>query len=248
MDIIQLTDIGIIVVDEHFTIEIYNRFMQVHSGLSAEGVIGQDIRELFPSLKDEWFTRRVKSVFDLGIPVYTTWEQRDNVFDFSLQLPIHHETQRMYQNSTFVPLHSSLDEVEKVGIVVYDVTGMAVSKLKLEHAQQELLQLSRTDKMTALFNRGHWEERAEEEYKHKQRSDDAVTLVIFDIDHFKAVNDNFGHQVGDEAIRLVSRSLRENCREIEICGRYGGEEFTVILPLTDRKGAMVFLRALASIG
>lgn len=244
LDVIQSADIGIVVIDRRFDIEIFNRFMQVHSGINAESVIGSNIFDLFPYLEDEWFKRRVNTVFDLDIPVYTTWEQRDNVFDFALQLPVHHETRCMYQNTTFIPLHSATDEVSKVAIVVYDVTETADNRVKLEAAKDELLRLSRTDKLTALWNRGYWEERMHEEFNRFKRSGADVSLVMFDIDHFKKINDNYGHQLGDEAIRAVSRTVLQTSREVDICGRYGGEEFAVILPDTGLEGAQVFCERL----
>lgn len=244
LDVIQSADIGIVVIDRSFDIEIFNRFMQVHSGINAEVAIGTSIFDLFPYLEDEWFKRRVSTVFDLDIPVYTTWEQRDNVFDFQLKLPVHHETRCMYQNTTFVPLHSATDEVSKVAIVVYDVTETADNRVKLEVAKDELLRLSRTDKLTALWNRGYWEERLHEEFSRYKRSSAQVSLVMFDIDHFKNINDTYGHQLGDEAIKAVSRTVLETSREVDICGRYGGEEFAVILPDTGEEGAMVFCERL----
>lgn len=244
LDIIQSTDIGIVVVDRHFNIEIYNRFMQVHSNIGAEDVIGSSIFDVFPYLDDDWFKRRVMSVFDLGIPVYTTWEQRDSVFDFSMKLPIHHENDCMYQNTTFVPLRSSRDEVEKVGIVIYDVTDVAINSMKLEDAKVELLRLSRTDKLTSLWNRGYWEECCQVEFSRNKRSEEPISLVIFDIDHFKKVNDTYGHHSGDEAIKLVSQLLQDASRDVDICGRYGGEEYVVLLPNTDANGAKVFCERL----
>ncbi|MFA7554764.1 MAG: diguanylate cyclase [Spongiibacteraceae bacterium] len=240
LDIIQSTDIGIVVLDEGFNIQIYNRFMQVHSGIAPEQAIGANIFDLFPYLQGEWFKRRVASVFDLGIPVHTTWEQRDNVFDFPLQLPIHFEIKKMFQNTTFVPLRSASDVVEKVGLIVYDVTDNAINSRKLEHTKAELLILSRTDRLTGLYNRGYWEERLNEEFKRNRRSDSDVSLVMFDIDHFKDINDQYGHQVGDDVIRLVAQLMRDNSREIDIYGRYGGEEFVVVLPETGLQGAVIY--------
>lgn len=244
LDIIQSADIGIVVLDKNFEVEIFNRFMQVHSGIGPEAAIGNSIFDLFSYLDDEWFKRRVNTVFQLGIPVYTTWEQRDNVFDFALKLPIHHETRFMFQNTTFVPLHSATDEVTKVGIVVYDVTETAVNRSKLEEARDQLLSLSRTDRLTSLLNRGYWEERLNDEFRRHKRNKSNVSLVMFDIDHFKKINDSYGHQLGDEAIRAVSRTMLDNSREIDVCGRYGGEEFVVILPDTDIDGAIVYCERL----
>lgn len=244
LDIIQSTDIGIVVLDRNFDVEIFNRFMQVHSNISAEEIIGTSIFDDFPYLEDEWFKRRVNSVFELGIPVYTTWEQRDSVFEFALKLPIHHETNTMFQNTTFIPLRSANNEVEKVGVVVYDVTEIAINRRELETAKDELLILSRTDKLTALWNRGYWEERMNIEYQRYKRSGNDVSLVIFDIDHFKNVNDTYGHQVGDDVIRSVATILQEASREVDICGRYGGEEFVVVLPDTNIDGAINYCERL----
>lgn len=244
LDIIQSTNIGILVLDQHFTIEIYNRFMQVHSDINAEDVIGENIFSVFPYLKDDWFIRRVKSVFELGVPIYATFNQRDNVFDFKLKLPIHYQNSKMYQNTTFVPLRTSADKVEKIAIIVYDETDMAMTQMELERSKQAHILLSRTDRLTGLMNRGYWEERLNDEFKRFQRSQEPMSLVIFDIDHFKKVNDSYGHAVGDEAIRFTATTLLSMSRDVDICGRYGGEEFTVILPNTQLSGAQVFCERL----
>lgn len=244
LDVIQSADIGILVLNKDFEIEVFNRFMQVHSDIGPDEAIGQHISQVFPYLNNEWFARKVCTVFDLGIPVYSTWEQRDNIFDFKLKLPVHHDVEFMYQNVTFVPLRSSTDDVQKVGIIIYDVTDMANNRLALESAKDELLQLSQTDRLTGLFNRGHWEERLCEEFNRHQRSREPVTLVILDIDHFKRVNDNYGHQVGDEVIKYVASCMLTASRAIDIAGRYGGEEFVVLLPYTERRGALVFCERL----
>lgn len=244
LDIIQNTDIGIVVLDSDLSIEVYNRFMQVHSNISAEQALGANLFELFPYLEDDWFVRRVRSVFELGVPIYSTWEQKDNVFDFYLSFPLNHQVSLMYQNATFIPLHSVRDEVDKIAIVIYDVTDTAVSNLRLREASTNLLRLSRTDRLSGLNNRGYWEECLQAEFRRWQRSQEDISLVIFDIDHFKQVNDTYGHHVGDQMIVQVAETLLSCCREVDICGRYGGEEYVVLLPSTDEAGARVFAERL----
>lgn len=240
LDIIQSSNIGIVVLDRALRVEVFNRFMQAHSGIHSEKAMGRSIMELFADLPEQWLWRRMQTVFELGIPVYTTWEERPYLFRFPLHLPIHYNVNIMYQNVMFVPLHAANDKVERMGIVVYDVTESAMTRQALELAQTELLQMSRTDRLTNLWTRGYWEERLNEEWERARRSRQRISLVMFDIDHFKHINDNHGHQTGDEAIRLVSRTLRELSREVDICGRYGGEEFVVILPNTAEDGALIF--------
>ncbi|HET8710099.1 MAG TPA: sensor domain-containing diguanylate cyclase [Spongiibacteraceae bacterium] len=240
LDVIQSSNIGIVVLDRALHVEVFNRFMQAHSGIRSENAMGKSIMELFADLPEQWLWRRMQTVFELGIPVYTTWEERPYLFRFPLHLPIHYNVDIMYQNVMFVPLRAANDKVERMGIVVYDVTESAMTRQALEHAQAELLQLSRTDRLTSLWTRGYWEERLHEEWERAKRSQQQVSLVMFDIDHFKKINDTHGHQTGDEAIRLVSRTLREVSRDVDICGRYGGEEFCVILPNTPKDGALKF--------
>lgn len=244
LDVIQSSNIGIVVVDRALQVEVFNRFMQAHSGIRSENAMGKSIMELFADLPEQWLWRRMRTVFELGIPVYTTWEERPYLFRFPMHLPIHYNIDIMYQNVMFVPLRAANDKVERMAIVIHDVTESAMMRQALEHAQAELLLLSRTDRLTGLWTRGYWEERLHEEWERAKRSQQSVSLVMFDIDHFKNINDNHGHQTGDEAIRLVARTLREISRDVDICGRYGGEEFCVILPNTPQEGALVYCERL----
>jgi len=244
LDVIQSSNIGIVVLDRSLQVEVFNRFMQAHSGINSENAIGHSILELFTELPEKWLRRRVQTVFELGIPMYATWEERPYLFHFPLHLPILYTADVMYQNIMFVPLRAANDQVERMAILVYDVTEIAMTRKMLDRAQTELLQLSRTDRLTNLWARGYWEERFNEEFRRTQRTNETMSLVMFDIDHFKRINDTYGHQVGDEAIRLVASTLRLQSREVDICGRYGGEEFVVILPHTDRDGALVYCERL----
>ena len=244
LDVIQSSNVGIVVLDRSMRIEVFNRFMQAHSGITSERAIGESIFALFPELPQSWLERRVNSVLELEIPVYTTWTERPWLFHFPLRLPIHYQVDTMFQNVMFVPLHDASNAVARVGLIVYDVTEVAHTRRQLEQAQIELLQLSRTDRLTQLWSRGYWEERLHEEYMRAQRFGEPVSLVMFDIDHFKRINDTYGHPVGDDAIRLVAKTLRDSAREIDICGRYGGEEFAVILPGTPNAGAYHFCERL----
>jgi diguanylate cyclase (GGDEF)-like protein len=90
--------------------------------------------------------------------------------------------------------------------------------------------MAHTDALTGLANRRVFEEALAREVARAQRSEEPVSLVMFDIDHFKAVNDTFGHQLGDEVLRVVGRVLAEACRDADLPARYGGEEFAVLLP------------------
>ncbi|QHP79789.1 diguanylate cyclase AdrA [Pectobacterium odoriferum] len=110
--------------------------------------------------------------------------------------------------------------------------------LKLAEHKRMLMEVSIHDGMTSLYNRHHWERLLKHEYDSCQRYKRTATLVLFDIDHFKAFNDNFGHNVGDQAILLLTRELTSGFRETDVIGRFGGDEFAVILPQTSAGDAL----------
>ncbi len=104
-----------------------------------------------------------------------------------------------------------------------------------------LTRQAQTDALTNLANRRALDERLDDEVDHARRLGTNVAFVIADIDNFKSINDSYGHQTGDEVLRRVGRALAEAVRELDLPGRYGGEEFALVLPGTNLSGA----RALA---
>lgn len=237
MEMIQTIDVGLVVLDREYSIQVWNDFMANHSGKLPHEVIGKNLFQAFDSIPESWFRHKVDSVFLLKNRAFTTWEQRPYLFKFKNYRPITGTAEFMYQNITLIPLMSVDSRVTQVGVIIYDVTDMAVGKKQLES-------LSRTDRLTELYNRGYWEECLVSEFQRIRRTKQPCTLCLFDIDHFKNVNDSYGHQAGDEVIRVTARLLRECMRGTDIAGRYGGEEFTVILIDTDAKGAMIFAERL----
>jgi len=122
--------------------------------------------------------------------------------------------------------------------IIVGVTTYRLAR-RVREQNRVLATLSRTDGLTGLLNRTHWLEIVSSELKRHWRTDAPVSLLILDIDHFKNVNDQFGHLVGDEALRNIAQLLRETLRDPDTPGRYGGEEFGVVLPDTDAEGACV---------
>jgi two-component system cell cycle response regulator len=109
---------------------------------------------------------------------------------------------------------------------------------RLREMQRKLEEQSITDSLTGLKNRRFFDERLQEEFKRAQRYGDYVSLIMIDLDHFKDVNDRFGHPAGDMVLREAASLIRASIRDPDICARYGGEEFAVILPKTHMSGAL----------
>jgi two-component system, cell cycle response regulator len=109
----------------------------------------------------------------------------------------------------------------------------AAISLSLVSRSQRLLQLATSDSLTALFNRGYVDDRLAIELGRARRYGKLLTIAVIDADHFKALNDAHGHPVGDLVLQKIGAILRESCRQSDTVGRYGGEEFVVLLPETD---------------
>jgi len=99
-------------------------------------------------------------------------------------------------------------------------------------SNRRLEELSRTDDLTGVGNRRFFDAELASRFEHAQRYGRPLTLVMIDIDHFKNVNDTFGHQAGDEVLQHVARVLQRNTRRSDFVARFGGEEFVVLLPET----------------
>jgi two-component system, cell cycle response regulator len=112
---------------------------------------------------------------------------------------------------------------------------------ELEEKNRELERLSISDGLTGLFNHRHIHGLLAEEYERVERTNDCMSVAMFDLDRFKSVNDTYGHQAGDRVLIDLAEILRDTARDIDRLGRYGGEEFIALLPETCIEDAAVFV-------
>jgi diguanylate cyclase (GGDEF)-like protein len=118
-----------------------------------------------------------------------------------------------------------------------DVTG-------LERERERISKIAITDPLTEIYNRKKFTDELERELQRSLRYRQKLSLIIFDIDHFKEVNDTYGHQVGDTVLQELTQLVREHIRKSDLFARYGGEEFVVLLPESDLQGACVLAEKL----
>jgi len=127
-----------------------------------------------------------------------------------------------------------------ISVIIFSLFYYFVSSEEKLQGQLELL--ANTDPLTELLNRRGFFLQADMEFERIKRGRDPFAVLMLDIDHFKEINDRYGHGVGDKALCLFAAFLKSESRSIDIIGRYGGEEFIVLLPETSLKEAMVFTR------
>ena len=226
----------VLLLDASLNVVLWNRFLEVHANKKPDQVIGKSVFSLFPELPQRWFERKVASVVQLKTPSFCSWEQRHHLFELPHTRPITTGSEFMAQNCTFF-----LVEDEEIGdlvcILIEDVTDVCYFQTMLKKTMDELELSNRIDGLTQIYNRKHWEESLEQEFSRAHRYSHSLSLIMFDLDHFKLLNDTYGHQGGDKVLIEIASLITSLLRLGDIFGRYGGEEFAVILPETSLKGA-----------
>ncbi|MBU1906311.1 MAG: diguanylate cyclase [Candidatus Omnitrophica bacterium] len=154
---------------------------------------------------------------------------------------------------TFYSFINSAVEAMEAGAYAYIIKPLNISEIRLvtEHAverfylsssnkeKEHYAQLAAVDGLTGLYNRRYFKELMQHEVAKLQRYASNLSLLMIDIDDFKIYNDTYGHPAGDDLLRKLSKLLRAAMREMDYVCRYGGEEFVVVLPQTDKKGAEI---------
>ncbi|MCA0937224.1 GGDEF domain-containing protein [Vibrio alginolyticus] len=242
--ILDTMDAGLIVLDRKYNVCVWNSFMQSYSGVLSQDILGKCLFDRFEELPRAWLETKLKTCQDLETRSFSSWENRPYLFKFNNFSPVTNSSDFMFQDIVITPLRSLSGEVSHIAIQINDVTEIARSRIYLKETNQHLSEISRKDGLTGLFNRAHWEQTLKDEFAQLQVTGGNCSLVIFDIDHFKNVNDTYGHPIGDEVIRRTSTLLRKTVRNSDICGRFGGEEFTVLLPNTSEEQAGYFAERL----
>jgi diguanylate cyclase (GGDEF)-like protein len=153
-----------------------------------------------------------------------------------LCFPLNHEDEVLGVTATFSNRKDAFDIYQTEGIeILNNMASLSIDNVNLLHRIDEM---ALTDGLTGLFNHRHFQERLDEEIKRTGRTNEPLSLVLTDIDHFKSVNDNYGHPAGDAVLREISYIIKSRMRETDIAARYGGEEFALILTNTDVRGAL----------
>ena len=127
-------------------------------------------------------------------------------------------------------------------VLVYFLLRLNTLRKKANHElatlNAQLYEFATIDSMTGLSNRRHFLELAQKELLHNRRTDSELTVLMLDVDHFKQVNDNYGHAAGDKVIEAVGHLLTKNLREYDLVGRMGGEEYAMLLVDCDERQSL----------
>ena len=230
--IVDNIDNGIVLLDESNKIILWNPFMERHSGITSEMIKGQNIFDAFAYLPQSWLELKLQSVRLLKSYSFISWTQRPYLFQFKPKTEIiGDQLMYMYQDSTFFPVMDNGQTY--VCIIIKDVTENVSFSRKIAEMKdmtQTLVEIANYDALTSISNRGYIENQLKQEFNRAKRYKSAFSLLMLDIDHFKDVNDVHGHLAGDEVLKKLTNTVAEQIRDSDLFGRFGGEEFIIILP------------------
>ena len=231
-------NVGILTVNVDGTVLQWNRFLHAHTGVAPGDVVGRNLYERFAELPRDWLERKLRSVFLLKNFAFTSWRQRPYLFRIDNHRPLTGGSEPMRQDCTFIPLVND-GQVKAVSIVIIDVTDTYESQTRLDETLATLAAQNERDGLTGVYNRRKLEQVLGAEVQRARRYQQNLAVLMFDIDHFKRINDTHGHLVGDEAIRHVAKKAVSTLRVTDFVARYGGEEFVALLPGEEIGGAAI---------
>ena len=214
-------------IDAHIYVKDCERtFLYVNNrvaelfGDKAENIIGKKDTDILPKEIAEHFYQSDKQVFE------TNQKQ-------VIEETTHSESGG---DSHYISTKVPFNQPDKLPALI----GFSTDVTELFKLKEEFKQLANTDPLTNLYNRRFFIEQAEKEYQRAKRYSLSMTLISIDIDHFKSINDQFGHPAGDRVLIEIAQQLKSSLRQTDILARIGGEEFSILLPETSAISAMTF--------
>jgi len=214
----------IVFLDEHLKIRSYNDAFLLLYKTFEKNIIGTPIKTVFGKNNYQKLKNCINSCF-MGHHIFM-----NDWFEFNDGI-------RRYMQIDFHPLMVEEDQVSGIIISQNDVSERKIIEEKLE-------ELNRTDNLTGVYNRKKFKERLDLETERFRRYQITLSIIMFDIDHFKEINDRHGHDVGDQVLVELSRLTRNNIRDMDLLCRWGGEEFILLLPHTNLKSATLMAEKL----
>jgi len=227
--VIDQVPIGIILLGADYRILNWNRWMQEKTGISEPSACGKTLQELFPGHNHPRFQLAIDDVIKRKSPqVLSQWFN-----SYLIPIPVEYtdypQFRYMQQQVRISPLLTAEGEIRAV-ISIIDVTKDIIRAHELTRLAHALEHASNHDPLTGVFNRRFMETWLEQQLKLCARYRYAMSCFMLDLDHFKRINDEHGHERGDRVLSDFSQLLRDTLRDADIVVRCGGEEFIALLP------------------
>jgi diguanylate cyclase len=230
--VFDMVDIGVVILDRDLRVRYWNRWMQLHSAIEPDQIIGSSVCDVFSNLKRPRFLNNCKAVLTFGNFCFFSQKLHHYLFPFKPISSLDADFKYMQQSCTMGPLRNEKGEITDLFIAVHDVTETV-------NFEQKLIALNMLDALTGVNNRRSLETHLREEVERHKRYGHPLSLIMLDIDHFKQINDTYGHQCGDYILQEITTLIGSSIRSEDILARFGGEEFCCLLPETPLSAAVI---------
>lgn len=229
---------GVLLVDKDLRVHRWNQWLADKTGIASQQACGKRLTELFTDFRSPRLQSAVELCIDHQSPQLIS--QALNHYVLPIPVPfVASGIALMRQQVSVMPLTSGNGEILAV-VSINDVTENVAKSSALAQMARKLELQSNRDQLTGAYNRHFLWAWLDQQLKQCVRHGQALGCLMLDIDHFKRINDTYGHDVGDAVLRGFARLLNEQLRDSDILVRYGGEEFVALLPHADAAAALVF--------
>lgn len=214
------------------TVSLAGKFTYVSP--SVEKLTGYTVEEFIDHYQEiGYFLPETLELMERTINLVNRMENNGEHFD-----SVRYESCQCAKNGHLIWTDTVLSGIYDENGQLRELLGVTRDITEKVRLRDEIIRLSQTDKLTQLYNRSKMDEVLEREYRRSNRSDTPFSVILLDVDHFKWINDRFGHQAGDQVLFQMGQIFRSTIRSTDTVGRWGGEEFLFILPDTDEEGAI----------
>lgn len=223
---------GIFITNANLDILFWNNWLVSRTNINKAEAESSTLVILYPDISFTILKRKIRIALKMQSSTFTS----STVEQYVIPIRLSKVTGSIFTNMRQDVIITPLDH-QRVSVVIYDATPLLEAQAVIDRQLQELERQARTDALTGCYNRGMFNELLRQEIKKANRYRKHFSIIIYDIDNFKKVNDTYGHAEGDYVLTELARISRLSIRESDILCRWGGEEFCVLLPETDLNGA-----------
>ncbi|HXY39672.1 MAG TPA: diguanylate cyclase [Vicinamibacteria bacterium] len=223
--------LGAMVLDRDLRVLFWNASLEEWTGLRRQEVLGRDVRERLPQLWQQRYATRLAGLFESGAPAVFSSQLHPHL----VPAPLRSGRLRV-QHTTAVAIPAPEGGYQAL-LTLEDVTPLTDASSALRRARDEARQRASVDALTGVDSRAHFLEGAARALSQARRHRRELSLLMLDIDRFKAVNDGYGHAAGDATLVTLARICSRTLRDGDAIGRLGGDEFAVLLPEAPRTAA-----------
>ncbi|WP_338847448.1 diguanylate cyclase [Massilia sp. W12] len=242
--VLQAINIGTVVLDQEHLVVLWNRWMEKHSGVRAEEILGLNLFDFFPDLRNSRVESAVEQALHNNFPSLLSQTLNKAPFALYTNASDAAASNRMQQAVAVIPIEAE-DHNRRCLIQISDVSVAVARERQLREQALVLRSQTFSDGLTGIANRRHFDVSIDKEFRRAKRTGIPISLLMIDIDYFKAFNDHYGHQRGDDCLIQVAGALGSVLhRPADLVARYGGEEFAVILPDNHAESACMIATAM----